>query len=212
MPHAIPHPIPQAVLDAADVSAVTQLILRERLSRDLGLWDQMLDCYHPDSTVRISWIDASGPEFVSRSREMAARNVQASHRLGPIAVTLSGDRAIAQLGAIVDVPFALDGVDAMLSSHVRLLLRAERREGVWRLSGFDAVYVRDEVAPAIPGGRLTIETEALNGLRMSYRLLSYCFAKAGYPVPDDLAGIDRPDLVDALTAEIYGWAGLAPPR
>jgi hypothetical protein len=27
----------QAVLEAADVSAVTQLILRERLSRDLGV-------------------------------------------------------------------------------------------------------------------------------------------------------------------------------
>jgi hypothetical protein len=33
--------LPEAVLEAADVSAVTQLILRERASRDLGLWEQM---------------------------------------------------------------------------------------------------------------------------------------------------------------------------
>jgi len=36
-------PLPKAVLEAADVSAVSQLILRERLSRDLGLWEQMRD-------------------------------------------------------------------------------------------------------------------------------------------------------------------------
>jgi SnoaL-like domain len=72
--------LPQAVPDAADISAVSQLVLRERLSRDLGLWEQMRDCFHDDSVVRISWINASGPEFVRRSKEMAERNVKASHR------------------------------------------------------------------------------------------------------------------------------------
>src|SRR5499427_10404909 len=107
--------LPQAVLEAADVSAITQLILRERVSRDLGLWEQMRDCFHDDSVVRISWIDASGPEFVRRSKEMAERNVQASHRLGPIFVTLAGDRAIAQFAAIIDAPFTLNEIQVTMS-------------------------------------------------------------------------------------------------
>src|SRR3974390_3429241 len=97
--------LPREVRDAADVSAVTQLVLRERLSRDLGLWGQMRDCFHDDSVVRISWINASGPEFVRRSKEMAERNVKASHRLGPIFGTLAGDPAIAQLAPVIDIPF-----------------------------------------------------------------------------------------------------------
>jgi hypothetical protein len=205
-------PLPQAVLQAADVSAVSQLVLRERLSRDLGWWEQMRDCFHDDSVVRISWIKASGPEFVRRSKEMAERNVRASHRLGPIFVTLAGDRAIAQLAAIVDIPFTLEGTAVMISSHTRLLLRAERRKGVWRLSGFDAIYLRDEIAPVIPGQAIAIDPEAVKPFRPTYRLLSYCLASGGFPVPNDLAGIDRPDLVDALLLEIYGWAGLTPPR
>ena len=40
--------LPQPVRDAADVSAVSQLVLRERTSRDLGLWEQMRDCFHDD--------------------------------------------------------------------------------------------------------------------------------------------------------------------
>ena len=204
--------LPQAVLEAADVSAVSQLVLRERFSRDLGLWEQMRDCFHDDSVVRISWINASGPEFVRRSKEMAERNVQASHRLGPIFVTLAGDRAIAQLAAIIDIPFTLKGSEVMMSSHARLLFRAERREGVWRLSGFDAVYLRDEIAPAIPGRIVKVDPEAVKAYRPTYRLLSYCLASGGFPVRNDLAGVDRPDLVDALIREIYGWAGLMPPH
>ena len=205
-------PLPKTVLEAADVSAVSQLIVRERVSRDLGLWEQMRDCYHDDSVVRISWINASGPEFVRRSKEMAERNVLASHRIGPILVTLAGDRAIAQLAVIIDVPFVLKGTEVMLSSHTRLLLRAERRELVWRLFGFDAVYLRDEITPVIPGQSIAIDPDVLKSFRQSYRYLSYCFASAGYPVPNDLAGVDRPDLVDTLVREIYGWADLAPPR
>ena len=102
---ALESPAPdKALREAADIVAVQQLILRERLSRDLGVWEQMRDCFHDDSTVRLTWIDASGPEFVRRSKEMAERNVKAIHQLDPILVTLAGDRAIAQLGAIIDLP------------------------------------------------------------------------------------------------------------
>jgi len=34
----------------------------------------------------------------------------------------------------------------------------------------------------------------------------------GYKPRMDLAGTDRPELVDALTREVYSWAGLVPPR
>lgn len=204
--------LPQTVLEAAHVSAVSQLVLRERLSRDLGLWEQMRDCFHDDSVVRISWINASGPEFVRRSKEMAERNVKASHRLGPIFVTLAGDRAIAQLAAMIDITFTLKGTEVMMTSHARLLVRAERHEGAWRLSGLDAVYQRDEIVPVIPGQTVAVDPEAVKAFRPTYRLLSYCLASGGFPVRNDLAGVDRPDLVDALAREIYGWAGLKPPH
>ena len=202
----------QAVLDAADISAVQQLILRERLSRDLGLWEQMGDCYHEDSVVRLSWIDASGPEFVRRSREMAERNVKATHRLGPIQVTLARDRAIAQLSGAIDIPAKVRAVAVTFTSFARFIFRAEKRARVWRLSGFDAVYQRDEITPVIPGQIVTIEPNELKNFRSSYALLSFCLMSGGYRARNDLAGVDRADLVDALTREIYAWAGLTPPR
>lgn len=204
--------MPRAFLDAVDVTAVSQLVLRERLSRDLGLWEQMRDCYHDDSIVRISWMKGSGPEFVSHSKEMAERGVQASHRLGPILVTLAGDRAVAQFTGTIDIPSVLKGIDVIMSSDARFLVRAERRAGVWRLSGFDIVYLRDEISAVIPGQVPAIDPKAVNAFRPSYRFMSYSLTLSGFPVPDDLPGIDRPDLVNALVREVYGWAGLPVPR
>lgn len=206
-----PRTLPRSVLDAADVSAITQLVLRERFGRDLGLWVQMRDCYHDDAEIRISWFQGDADAFVERSKVMAARNLPVSHRLGPIQATVNGNRAIAHFAAIIDAPLFLDGVEMMLASHTRLLLRAEKRQDRWRLSGFDAIYLRDEIAPAILGQTVVVDPAALDGFRPSYRFLAYCLSAGGFPVRDDLPGTDRPALVAALTDEIYGWLGLPAP-
>ena len=95
-----------------------------------------------------------------------------------------------------------------LKTEAGLSRRCDSRRGI----GFDPVYLRDEITPMIPGQTVAIDPPALKAFRPSYRFLSYCFASVGYPVPNDLAGVDRPDLVDALVREIYGWAGLAAPH
>jgi hypothetical protein len=57
-----------------------------------------------------------------------------------------------------------------------------------------------------------VDPQAVKAYRSTYRLLSYCLASGGFPVRNDLAGVDRPDLVDALVREIYSWAGVTPPH
>jgi hypothetical protein len=200
--------LPRPVLEAADVVAVTQLVLLERESRDLGRWQTMRDCFHPDSLVRISWFTGSGPDFVTGSIDMARRNVLAKHRLGPVLVRLAGDRAVASLSGIIDIPATLAGVEVQLSSHARFLFRAERRAARWRLSGFDAIYVRDELTASVPGTSVPVKPADVAGFRPSYRMLSYLLKSQGYEVNANLPGDDRPETVRALDREIYGWAGI----
>jgi hypothetical protein len=200
--------LPQSVLDAADVSAITQLVLRERDARDLGKWDVMRDCFQRDSLIRISWFRGNGADFVAGSIDMAKRGVLATHRLAPIGVTLAGDRALARLTAFIDIPMSAAGVEAMLSSLARFFYRVERRDGVWRLAGFDAIYRRDELTPRVPGQSIAIDASSLAGFRPSYRLLSWALAQQGYAIDGNLPGEDRPDLVAALTDELEGWAGI----
>jgi hypothetical protein len=200
--------MPKEVLESADITAITQLILRERESRDLGRWERMRGCFWPDSLVRVSWFRGNGADFVTGSIDMARRGVLAKHRLAPILVNLAGDRAVATMSAIIDIPAKLGGMDFTLSSHARFLYRVERREARWGICGFDAIYMRDELTPAIPGQTIKIDTNDVKRFRATYRMLSYYLSSQGYEVDSNLAGEDRPELVEALNQEIYGWAGL----
>lgn len=204
-------PIPKSILDAADVSAVTQLILRERESRDLQRWRQMRECFWPDSLVRVSWFRGNGADFVTGSIDMARRGVPAKHRLGPILVTLNGDRAVATLSGIIDLPVKLGGIEATLSTHARLVYRAEKRQDKWGIFGFDGIYVRDELTPSVPGQSISIDSKELESFRPSYRLMSYYLNSRGFAIDSNLPGDDRPDLVQALNLEIFGWAALTVP-
>ena len=200
--------LPQAVRDAADVSAVTKLILKERESRDLCRWDEMRACFHPDSHVRVSWFRGNGADFVQGSVDMARRNVLAKHRLSPIRVVVSGNRAVASMSAIVEIPAQPQGIEMNLLSYTRFIYRAERREDQWRIFSFDAIYLRDELTPAIPGHSISIDPSELQSFRPPYRLLSYILSKEGYTVDAELAGADRPESIQALMREVFTWAGV----
>ncbi len=56
---------PNNLTESADITAITQLILRERESRDLARWETMRECFWPDSLIRVSWFRGSGPDFVT---------------------------------------------------------------------------------------------------------------------------------------------------
>ncbi len=193
-----------------DVSAIGQLVLSEREARDMGWWTRMADCFHPDSRVRLSWIDATGEEFVRGSIDMAARGMRAKHRVGPPVVRVRGNRAIATFSGIIDIPGSIKGVAVQLASHARFVYRLERRDGRWRISYFDAIYLRDELNAAIPSEAVPVTAEDVAPFRASYRMLCYLLSLTGYVPNQDLAGDDRPESVAALLREAYGWAGIEP--
>lgn len=199
---------PQSVSDAADIVAITQLVLVERESRDLGLWKSMAACFHPDSRVHLSWINGSGDDFVKGSIDMAERGMKAKHRLGPPLVRLAGNRAVASFSAIIDIPATVEGVDVQLSSHARFFYRVEKRDDRWGICFFDSIYVRDEIVPQIPGERIAISPSDVSGYRKSYRMLCFLLSQTGYVPNQDLAGDDMPETVTTKLTEIYDWAGL----
>ena len=70
--------------------------------------------------------------------------------------------------------------------------------------------LRDELHPQLPGQSASVTAEQVAGLRLSYRMLSLLLARQGYTVDPDLPGMDRPETVEALCRDVYGWAGLEP--
>ena len=192
------------------ITDVTQLVLRERQSRDRGWWTQMAACFHPDSRVTLSWFDGPGSEFVARSRKMSEDGLRMVHRASPPVVHLHEDRAVLELPLAVERRFLLGGVEADLSSFTRLLYRLERRAADWKILSMNAIYERDTLVPAVPGTTLDIDRETIAGFRAPYRFVAYDISLGGRSMTSDLYGDDQPERVDALYRAAFDWLGRSP--
>lgn len=194
---------PQSLIDRA---AVIDLIQTERAARDLGQWERMAACYHPDSTVSLSWLETSGPAFVEASRAAFAAGVRHLHQMSPTLVRLAGDRALAETGCVILLPGSVGGVAVTVTCQARLYARVERRDGRhWRILGLRPHYFRDTMAADLPGPAPDLDRERLAGYRQSYRCLSYLLEESGKTPRGDLAGADRPDIAQALEAAEAAW-------
>lgn len=189
--------------DLEDRAAIIDLVQTERAARDQGQWDRMAACYHPDSTVSISWIETSGPDFVAASMAAFANGIRHLHRMSPSIVTLNGDRALAETGCVIRLPGKIGGVDVTVSADARLFARAEKR-GVWRLSRLAGLYLVDSWQFE-PGFMPTIDRDRLAAYRAPYRRLSYLLDESGKQARPDLPGLDRPDLCEALYRAEGAW-------
>lgn len=197
-------------MTTGDEEAVRRLVLAERAAKDLARWDEMGASFEAGSTVRVSWFQGSGPEFVAAARRRhEAGGATSFHEIGAVDVVVRGDRALAEASCTVHVRGALaspDGpVEVDVASRGRVHWRAQRRDR-WLIAGLDMIYLRDTVAPVDPDRRIPPAAAAGAGQhRSSYRWIALLLAGKGHRIDPDLPGVDRPDLVDAFLAEQRAW-------
>ena len=179
------------------VDDITQLVLRERQSRDRGWWDQMADCFAEDSVVDMSWFTGSGAEFVHESRRMSGSGWggHSVHRLSPPAIRVEGHRALAELPLAIEFRITIDGIEADLASYCRSQYRAQRTNGSWRIARITSIYERDTLIPSLPGTRLVIDQQELTTYRPSYGFLAWYQRRLGFHLRADLLGDDQPEAV-----------------
>ncbi len=188
-----------------DVSAITQVVLHERQGRDRGWWDQMLNAYWPDSTVRLSWYDGDGPGFVAGSRELTERGLTTVHSMFAPVVHVRGAKAYVEASTAVRATLIVDGVRGNLVSYTRLNYRLERRNGAWRILSLDPIYEDTTLTPSIPGQRIEIPADELAPFRSSYAILAWELARNGRAMSEGLLGDDQPEPVAAYYATVEQW-------
>lgn len=184
---------------------IFSIVKRERMARDTASWAELESLYWSDSRVRVTWFEGTIAEFIAMSTERGKRNGTGVHAINPVRLRVNGDRALVESQGQILIRPRIDGVECDVTSWCRFFSRVERREGEWRLSTFDSIYVKDRIDPVAPDAVLLLESAILAEGRRSYRHLTYLNLKSGYQVPDDLPGDDRPELVEALYAEAERW-------
>ncbi|MCV2394342.1 nuclear transport factor 2 family protein [Actinotalea sp. M2MS4P-6] len=185
------------------------LVRRERRARDSGDWTTMANLYWPDSVVRVTWFEGTAEGFIDGSRATrAAGRPGGIHPINPAWSEVRGDRALVESQGQIVIRPRLDGVQVDVTSWCRFFSRLERRAGEWRLRSFDSIYGKDRLDPVVPGQSLDIDVDELTTGRASYQFLTYLNNRSGRPVPQDLPGDDRPDLLEAFYADAREWLEL----
>lgn len=147
----------------------------------------------------------SAAAFAAGGAERTASSGTIINRVGAPAVQVAGQRGFAELYSTTTRWIPVNGVEAVLTSFMRLLYRTEERQGVWKISAMSAINEGDTLEAAVPGTDLGVDPGALAALRHSYRFLAYTRSLDGIAVSQDLLGVDRPDEVNAIYAAVAEW-------
>jgi hypothetical protein len=143
--------------------------------RDQGRWHELLEVFHPDGHISISWIDAPYADFVAVSKLAAQRELlSVKHRLGVPRIQVRGERALSEVDVTILVRSQLCGVEVDTTSHCRFLDQIERRAGCWKILRRTGIYERDRAdpvsAPALPEGLFRELSEYPKELRFLARV------------------------------------------
>jgi SnoaL-like domain len=195
-----------------DSFAAAQVVLREREARDRCWWDEMAQCFHPESHIEISWFQGSGAEFTAQSKVMSETAVPSRHRLGPPTARVAESRGVVFLPAVVETYPTVQDVECVMAAHCRLLYRVAKADNAWRIAGMQSIYERDDLRTVLPNEVISVDPAELASLRQPYRWLAWTLSQAGYSIDQGLVADDRPEAVSALYAEVFEWAGLSKPQ
>ena len=188
-----------------DYEAINNLIVSERLYRVSHRDKELAECYAEDAQIHTSWQSGGVKSFVGQHPTEAAKESFNVNRCGGALIHQNGVRAFVEYPSTTIRTVKVNGVDAVLTSYMRLLYRVEKRGGVWKIVDMMSLNEADELQPVIAGTDLQIRPEDVAGLRISYRWLAYTRMQAGDKVSNDLPGVDRPDDVRKIYAEAEAW-------
>ena len=189
----------------ADRVAITDLILRERWSRETHNPDVAAECFQPDARVEVSWFKGTAAEFMESGKRKPPPDTVNFDSMSPPVIWVKQGRAIAEASCAVHTILKLDGIEVINISYTRLLWRTQKDDGRWLIAGLRGIYIRDTLASCGPDQAFRVDETKLAGFRPSYRYLSYVLTADGQPARDDLPGVDRPETVEALRAAERQW-------
>jgi len=148
------------------------------IHRDLAEWDQLLELFHEDGIIEVTWFEGLFGEFVKGSQKMGNSGFSTKHVIGSPVITFNCDRAIVETNAIIIGENASLGLGC--NGHNRFYDLVEKRDGVWRIVKRQSIY--DMGNFTFPVGVVDIDQTTVAKYPREYAALAYLLEKSGFPV------------------------------
>ena len=97
---------------ALDKMAICEVRRTWAFNLDLGEWDALRACFHPDASITVSWYSGPVDGFIERSKAMAAGRKAEEHRkhwLGNMRCEVKDTRAVLETDVLILIREFIDG-------------------------------------------------------------------------------------------------------
>lgn len=153
-------------------------IINGWMHRDLGEWDKLLELFHSDGVIEVTWFEGLFSDFVAASRKMGGSSVRTKHIISSPTIRFNMDKAIVETNAVIVVDNAM--LDVGASCHNRFFDMLEKRDGAWKITKRQSIY--DMGSFMFPFGPVEIDVEIARRYPREYAPLAYMLEKSGFPV------------------------------
>lgn len=199
--------------DRAPAPAQDRLAIREAIDnwmiwRDGGDWDRFATVWHPEGRMHTTWFQASGAEFVARSRRAFETGVTVLHLMSGTSIDVAGNRAVSQTRSTIMQRGAIEGIEVDVSCHGRFWDAWERVGDEWLLRLRQPIYEIDHLTPLDPAAVLHLDPTLLGSFPVGYRHLAYLQAKLGFDVIKSMPGTHGPETAQLRTRGQAWLAGV----
>ena len=91
------------------------------IHRDRGNWAELLELFHPDGTIEVTWFSGLARDFVEGSRRMGESAFRAKHLISDPVIAFTGDRAVVETNAViaVETPTSISAPARTTASSIR---------------------------------------------------------------------------------------------
>ena len=158
-------------------------------SLDLGEWDTLQACFHPDATVTVSWYAGPIGGFIERSKAIVAARKPEEHRkhwLGNMRTDIAGTRAVLETDVMILIREYIDGSLFDYTSYARFYDLFEKRDGAWRIREWSCIYDKDRLDPVVPSwdASSAYAPVVLEGPGRGFAFMKLRQGKRGRTIPD----------------------------
>ncbi len=74
----------------------------------------------------------------------------------------------------------------------------------WYMVKFEAIYDNETLTPTFPTDKIP-STRPPVEYRESYNVLAWMMERTGFPISQDMPGLDRPETVERIMQEAFAW-------
>jgi hypothetical protein len=182
---------PAALAQALDEFQVCKVRQLWAFSLDLGEWDTLRSCFHPDAIVNVSWYSGPIAGFVERSQQIIGTRRPEEHRkhwLGNMRARVQGTRALLETDVLILIREFIDDQLYDYTSYARFYDSLEKRNGTWRISVWNCIYDKDRLDPVVlPAATGYLHEQAkLDGPDSGFAFMKLRQAKKGRTVPPNI--------------------------